>query len=337
MNIRNFFAAGMAVSALALSAGTASADGHAREYSLATYIPASTSFVTDLLTPWADWINENSNGEFSVEVFAGGTLGRDPNQQDRIVSSGIADMAVLVPGRNLGAYPHYSVFELPGFARSADEGSYAAWQMHLDGTLETGDELQVLTVWTTDPYVVHTSEELTSIDQIAGRQLRVLGQTQTASVLALGGVPQAVSITETPEAISRGTLDGSLADWAVFDVFGIGEVADHTYTLPLGVLAMSVVMNPDSYAELSPEGQAVFTEAGDVWQQMVVDYYARERGAITGEALDRGHVIVEADQAALDTLVEVTGDLAGNARETAGDVVMDAYVARLEEHRAQSN
>ncbi|WP_341864211.1 TRAP transporter substrate-binding protein DctP [Gymnodinialimonas sp. 57CJ19] len=335
MNTRNIFAAGMAVSAMALSAGMASAQE--REFSLATYIPASTSFVTDLLTPWAEWLTENSNGEFSVEVFAGGTLGRDPNQQDRIVSSGIADMAVLVPGRNLGAYPHYSVFELPGFARSADEGSYAAWQMHLDGTLETGDELQVVTVWTTDPYMVHTSEPLGDISEISGQQLRVLGQTQTASVLALGGVPQAVSITETPEAISRGTLDGSLADWAVFDVFQLGEVADNTYTLPMGVLAMSVVMNPDSYAELSPEGQAVFTQAGDVWQQMVVDYYARERGSIIEEYTGRGHVIVEAEDAAVNALIEATGDLAGNARETAGDAVMDAYMARLEEHRAQSN
>lgn len=331
MNIRKILVGAAVASAFAISTSAAGA----REMSLATYIPASTSFVQKLLEPWAAWINENANGEFTVKVYAGGTLGRDPNQQDRLVSSGVADIAAIVPGRNLGAYPHYSIFELPGFARSADEGSYAAWQMHLDGTLKTGENLKVLTVWTTDPYIVHTSAPVEKVEDIAGRQLRVLGQTQTASVLALGGVPQAVKITETPEAISRGTLDGSLADWAVFDVFKIGEVADHSYTLPMGVLAMSLAMNPDSYAELSPEGQAVLTEAGEVWQQMVVDYYGSERGRITEKYTSGGLTITQADDAAIKTLLDATADLSVKARETVGDTVMDAYVKRLEEHRAK--
>lgn len=333
MNTRNIFVGGIAASTIALSVGAADA----RELSLATYLPASSSFVTQLVEPWAAWINENSNGEFTVEVYAGGTLGRDPSQQDRIVSSGIADMAVIVPGRNLGAYPHYSIFELPGFARSADAGSYAAWQMHLDGTLETGNDLHVLTVWTTDPYIVHTSSPLNDISEIEGLRLRVLGQTQTESVLALGGVPQAVSITETPEAISRGTLDGSLADWAVFDIFHIGEVATNSYTLPMGVLAMSIAMNSNSFDEISPEGQAVLAEAGDVWQQIVIEYYASERGRIIAEYTANGQVIVEASDEAVQTLLEVTGGLEAAARDTVGDVVLDAYVARLNEHRAQQN
>ena len=331
MNIRTMFASAIAASTIALSAGTADA----REMSLATYIPASSSFVQSLVEPWAKWITDNANGEFTVKVYAGGTLGRDPNQQDRLVSSGVADMAAIVPGRNLGAYPHYAMFELPGFARSADEGSYAAWQMHKDGTLKTGENLKILTVWTTDPYTVHTSAPVKSIDDIKGKQLRVLGQTQTASVLALGGVPQAVKITETPEAISRGTLDGSLADWAVFDVFKIGEVVEHSYQLPMGVLAMSIAMNPNSFEELSPEGQAVLTEAGEAWQQMVVDYYGSERGRITSKYTEGGLTITEPDDAAMQTLLDATSDLAVKARESVGDAVMDAYVARLEEHRAK--
>ena len=333
MNTRNIFVGGVAAATVALSVSAADA----RELSLATYIPASSSFVTGLLEPWAAWINERSGDEFSVQIYAGGTLGRDPNQQDRLVSSGVADMAAIVPGRNLGAYPHYAIFELPGFARSAEEGSYAAWQMHLDGTLQTGENLQILTVWTTDPYIIHTSEPVTSIDDIADLRLRVLGQTQTESVLALGGVPQAVSITETPEAISRGTLDGSLADWAVFDIFHIGEVATNTYTLPLGVLAMSIAMNPDSYAELSPEGQALLAEAGEYWQELVVQFYGGERSRIIEEYTGRGHAIHEADDAAIERLLEATSHLEGAARESAGDAVMEAYVARLNEHRAMQN
>lgn len=322
-----------AVFASALAMSAASVD--AREMSLATYISANSSFVMDLLTPWTEWINERSGDEFHIQVYAGGTLGRDPNQQDRIVSSGIADISIIVPGRNPGVYPHYSMFELPGYIRSAEEGSFAAWQLHLDGILETGDNLKVLTVWTSDPYIIHGRDPITQLGDIAGRRFRVLGQTQTDTVLALGGVPQAVSITETPEAISRGTLDGSLADWAVFDVFGIGEVAHHSFTLPLGVISFSTVMNPNSYAELSPAAQALLAEAGEEWQRRVVAYYGSERSRIHDLYHGRGHITIDATDAEIEAAVVATAPQRDAVVATIGDAVMNAFVERLEAHRAR--
>lgn len=282
-------------------------------------------------------VNERAGGEFTVQVYAGGTLGRDPNQQDRMVQSGIADMAVIIPGRNPGAYPHWGIFELPGMARSSEEGSYALWQMHQEGTLAIGDVLQVIAAWTTDPYIVHTREPVTGLDALRNLRVRVLGQTQTQTMLALGSVPQAVSITETPEAISRGTLDGSLADWAVFDIFRIPEVTNHSYTLPLGVLAMAVVMNPDSFAALSPAGQAVMREAGEEWQRMLSAYYVRERARITGTYTERGHQIHEASEADITAMLAATTDVRATVISQAGDEAMSAYARWLDHYRATRN
>ncbi|MBB6014566.1 TRAP-type C4-dicarboxylate transport system substrate-binding protein [Aquamicrobium lusatiense] len=320
--------------ALTGAIGLAALPAMAREMTVATYLPANSSFVTDLLEPLAAWINERTNGEFSLAVYAGGTLGRDPSQQDRIVSSGIADLAVIVPGRNAGAYPDWGVFELPGLARSAEEGSYAVWQMHNDGNLRTGDDLHLVAAWTTDPYIFHTSAPITDPADVQGLRIRVLGQTQTESVLAMGGVPQGVSITETPEAISRGTLDGALADWSVFDIFRLGEVAHYSYEIPLGVLAMALVMNPESYAELSPEGQAVMTEAGEEWQRLMIAYYGRERARILETYTARGHVINAPTEEQIAGIVEATADLRERVAGAAGDGVMAAYEQALMDHRS---
>lgn len=320
--------------ALTGAIGLAALPALAREMTLATYLPANSAFVTDLLEPLAAWINERANGEFSLEVFAGGTLGRDPGQQDRIVSSGIADLAVIVPGRNAGTYPDWGVFELPGLARSAEEGSYAVWWMHNEGTLRTGDELHMVAAWTTDPYIFHTSTPIESPADVQGLRVRVLGQTQTESVLAMGGVPQGVSITETPEAISRGTLDGALADWSVFDIFRLGEVAHYSYEIPLGVLAMALVMNPDSYGELSAEGQAVMAGAGEEWQRLLVAYYGRERARILDTYAARGHVIHTPTEAQIADVIEATAALREQVAGAAGDGVMAAYEQALTDYRS---
>ena len=108
-----------------LSAGAAFAEP--RELSIATYIPAASGFVKNMLEPWAAWINEHSGDEFKVKVYAGGTLGKDPDQQDKIVKDGIADMSIIVPGRNPAEYAQFQVVELPAFARSGADGSEAAW------------------------------------------------------------------------------------------------------------------------------------------------------------------------------------------------------------------
>lgn len=327
----------LAGSALALALAWASPAVQAREMTVATYLPANSSFVTELLTPLAAWVNERANGEFTLGVYPGGTLGRDPNQQDRLVQSGIVDIAVIVPGRSPNQYPHYGIFELPGFVRTAEEGTQTVWQMHRNGVLDTGDFFQVLALWTTDPYMIHSDVPVNGIGDVSGLRVRVLGQTQTDTILAMQGVPQAVSITETPEAISRGTLDGAMADWAVFDIFRLGEVAKHSYTLPLGTLAFALVMNPQSYAELSPEGQAVLAEAGEEWQRLVTAFYTNERARIIESYTARGQTIAEASEEDIARILDLTSAMREQVRAAAGDAVMDTYIQTLEAYRAAAN
>lgn len=332
----NVFKSAITGAVLASAAALAPLTAEAREMTLASYFPATTPFVTDMLEPFAAWLTEEANGEFSVVVYSGGTLGRDPNQQDRIVSTGIADFGHIVPGRNPGVYPDYGLFELPGMVQSVEQGTTVAWDLHKEGILETGDDLKIVSVWTTGPYIIHNRTRIGDISDMAGVRLRVLGQFQTESVLAVGGVPQAVSITEAPEAINRGTLDGVLSDWSVYDSFRIAEVTDYSYTMPLGSLAMSLVMNPDSYAELSPEGQALIDSAGDKWRSMWIEFYNTNLDRILADGVERGHEVVEATPEDIAKMREATAHLMAEVREAAGDEVVDAFIAKSEAFAASN-
>ncbi|WP_204114507.1 TRAP transporter substrate-binding protein [Shimia biformata] len=319
-------AAGLALGAMMSTAATTL---QAREMNVATYLPAASGFVKDLLVPWADWVNERSGDDFSLRVFAGGTLSRDPNQQDKIVRDGIADIAVIIPSRNPSEYPQFSVFGLPGLARSGVLGSAAAWSMYKDGSLPDVSTVKILALWVSDPYIVHSSSPVTSLEDLKGKKFRAIGATQTDTILALGGVPENVKITETPESIMRGILDGALADWAVASTFKITEVTDHSYDVPLGTLPFFLGMNKNSYDELSDESKALLAEAGEKWQEMLATFYNEQNETIIAAANEAGTTIVQASDADIEQLVAKTQGVYADVAERAGADVIDAYRAAL--------
>jgi TRAP-type transport system periplasmic protein len=312
-----------------LSAGAAFAEP--RELSIATYIPAASGFVKNMLEPWAAWINEHSGDEFKVKVYAGGTLGKDPDQQDKIVKDGIADMSIIVPGRNPAEYAQFQVFELPAFARSGADGSEAAWQMYKEGTLPGLKDLDLLTIFMSDPYMVHASEPINNLDDLKGKKFRAIGAIQTETLLALGAIPENVKITETPESISRGLLSGALADWSVAKTFKITEVTNHTYNVPLGNLVFVIAMNRDSYAALSDSGKDVFKQASEHWNTILRGYLADQQDSVRKAKMDKGEVVVEATDADIEALREATKSIREEVAGRVGQDLIDAYTKKLAE------
>ena len=137
-----------------------------------------------------------------------------------------------------------------------------------------------------------------------------------------------ISATDLPEGINRGTLDCVLSDWSVYDSFRIGEVTDYSYTMPVGSLAVSLVMNPDSYESLSPEGQAVIDSDGDQWQIMWIEYYNYNLERILADGEERGHTVIEATPEDVAMMRDATSDLMAEVREAAGDEVVDAFIEK---------
>ena len=315
---------------LSMLIGQGTAFAEPRELSIATYLPAASTFVKQMLVPWADWINENSGDEFKVKVFAGGTLGRNPSQQDKIVKDGIADVAIIIPSRSPAEYPQFSIFQLPGFARSGPVGSEVMWSMYADETLPQVTGLNVLTMWMSDPYMVHSSEAINGLDDLKGRKFRAIGSTQTETMLALGAIPENVKITEAPEAITRGLLDGALADWSVASVFKITEVTQHTYDIPLGNLVFIIAMNEDTYSDLSDEGKALFVEAQKQWMSMLHEYLASQQKKVRNAKAEKGETVVDVTEADMALLLEATSHIREDVANRVGADLIDEYGRRLQ-------
>ena len=195
------------------------------------------AFVTATVFPqWAENVAAATNGEVTVQMFPGGTLGRSPAQQLQMVEDGVADIAFLVPGYNPGVFPGLSVGELPFTVTNAVDGSRAMWQMFEQGLLAGEfDRVKVLGVFTTAPQAVATVGSVMMPEDIRGMNLRasspmLLGAIESMGAVAVGGITAA----NLAESISRGVISGSFNDWNAMRSFRVAEAVDHVLEVPMG-------------------------------------------------------------------------------------------------------
>src|SRR5688572_21474935 len=123
--------------ALAWSLGAAA---QVTELKFAAFPPPQGALIADVLGPWVKQVNEELKGTVNVRLFPGGTLGRDPVQQFKLVRDRVADIAYVVMGYTPGEFPDSTIFELPFAVESSLEGSVAHWRLVEKGQLRGYDK-----------------------------------------------------------------------------------------------------------------------------------------------------------------------------------------------------
>ena len=230
----------------------------ATELKFASFPPPPGALNHDVLGPWVKEVNEALKGSATVRLFAGGTLGRDPVQQFKLVRDKVADIAYVVMGYTPGEFPDSTIFELPFLIESSLEGSLAHWRLYERGLLRGYDKAKFLGAFSIPPQSLHTSFKLARIEDLKGQKIRSAGPYQSATIELLGGTAvSGIPVSGAAEAISRGVVQGVLSDWNGMVAFRIGDAAKNHYELPFGTAAAGVFMNLEAYNALPAQARAV--------------------------------------------------------------------------------
>lgn len=309
----------------------------AKELAFSVFVPAASPTVSKIYQPWVDWFNAQTEADgVTIKLFAGGTLGRNPLAQAKMVADGVADLALTVPSYTPGVYPDFDMFELPGFATTVEEGSLAVLEMFKAGQLTGYEDYYMAAIYTSGPYMLHTSAPLADFDGIAGRKFRVAGQIQTAVVQALGGVPQAMSALEMAENIDRGLLDGAVADASVAKTFKVSEVAKNHYAANLGVLVFAIVMNKEVYEGLPDGVKAVLEDSGQFIAERQVEVYGAAIDAnMDAWTADPEHTVVVPSESDRARIAEAVAPVVDEVAANASPGLLDGYRAKLADIRAR--
>ncbi|MBD0417208.1 TRAP transporter substrate-binding protein [Oryzicola mucosus] len=222
-----------------------------------SFEPPVALVTKEILTPWAKDVSAASNGALNVQIFAGGSLGRDPAQQLQLVEQGVADIAWVIPGYSPGRFQEGTVAEIPFLVPDATAGSAAMWEMYEKGLFK-GDfnKLKMLGVFASFPNFVAATKPVSTPADMNGLNFRAPGPTLLTAIKALGAVPiGGITGPSIADSISKGLIAGTLTQWGAVETFRMADVITHYNTVPLGATPMLVVMNKSKYDSLPKEAQ----------------------------------------------------------------------------------
>lgn len=298
MKITNFFAA--AVVALALGTGGALA----QEVTLRVhqFLPAQATVPATAIAPWAERIEEQSDGRIDVELYPSMQLGGAPTSLFDQAQDGVVDIVWTVLGYTPGRFPKSEVFELPFLLTTGEDTSAAFYNYVMENSADEFDSVHIITLHTHGPGLFHTKDPVTALEDLQGVKIRGGSRIISDMLSRLGAEPVGMPVPDITEAISRGVIDGTTIPWEVTPSLRIAElVSNHTgfsgehglYTQTFGFVMdkarydslpddLKAVIDANSGLELAREfGRAM--DAGDVIGRQIAE--------------DRGNSVVTLDEA----------------------------------------
>lgn len=253
---------GACIAGLSLAA-TLSAQAETTTLRVASYAPAGNFVNIDLISAFLDRVVADSEGTLAYQLFEGGTLGRAPAEQLKLVQGGVADVAFVLPSFTSGSLDLYGVPEIPGLFSDALEASLVMEKAHEAGIIPAPEGTKLLCLMTTDINIIGLAKPIESLNDLKGLRLRVVGKPQSSTAELLGAVPTSgITSPEVAEAVARGTVDGTIQGAGSIISYRVGEAINHYVRLPVGMTTLMLPMNLNTWNKLPAPAKAAFEKHG---------------------------------------------------------------------------
>jgi TRAP-type C4-dicarboxylate transport system substrate-binding protein len=225
------------------------------ELKLATFVPPSHIIMQSVLTPWAQEVAKLSGGKMTVRMFPSMQLGGKPPELYRQTVQGISDICFTLPGYTSSDFPMMALTELPGAAKSGEDGTRKLWA-NMDKFL--GPQFKgtkVLMLWNSDSAALMSrSKPIRTLADVKGLKIRTPSAAQSAQLVALGATPIDMPANQIYNNLERGVIDAAMIPMSAAIDFKLIEVARHfTVDAPIGRSNFLVAMNEGRYQKLPAE------------------------------------------------------------------------------------
>jgi TRAP-type C4-dicarboxylate transport system substrate-binding protein len=258
---RRLIAAGLAASSAAALPFAGRAADPVR-LKLATFEPPQGMVISQVLQPFAKDVVAAANGTLQIDVFTGGTLGRNPLTQLKLVTDGIADIAWVVLPYTPGRFDDTEVVGLPFVATNSVEASVALQRLYQKDVLVGFGDLKMLALGVTPQLAIHANQPVRVPGDLKGKRVRVSGDHLTRVVRHLGGAVVQLGGGQIAEGMARGVTDMTLNNWGFVGDFKVNEVTTQHLDIALGAVPVGVAMRRDRYEALPAPAKAAMERFG---------------------------------------------------------------------------
>ena len=254
------------ITVTAASAGT-------RTLKYATMNPPTSGIHVHGYAPWAEKVEQVTEGRVKVKIYPAQTLGKARDFFD-LVKHGIADIALGVQAYNAGQFPLSDLVTLPLLDfPSASVAGRVMWEIY-EKFPEVQNEyegIKLLYFATTDPYHIATlSKQVRTLEDMKGLKLRVPGGRMADTTKTLGGTPVMIPISDLYLSLEKGVIDGTAASGSMYEGLVPAEKLKHvTVDIKLWSTTFWVGMNERVWEGLSSKDQeaimSISGKAGSEW------------------------------------------------------------------------
>lgn len=141
------------------------------------------------------------------------------------VEDGVVDVIWTLPGYSPGRFPRTEVFELPFMIHNAEAASRALWDYVHEYDMAEFEKMHVLALHVHGGGVFHTvNRPVTRRRDLHGMKMRAPTRQTTRFMAILGATPVGMPVTQVPEALTKGVIDGTLLPYEVMPAFKVDEL-----------------------------------------------------------------------------------------------------------------
>lgn len=235
--------------------------------------PPATTIPCVQMDMWVEAMDKLTEGKLAIQTFPAGTL-LDAKAMLRGVASGQADIGCTSMLYYPGSFPLFELFGLPLGFTSAAEASYVTWEVFKAHTPKELSRYKVLTMFSSGPSQVMSSKPLQSLAELQKITLRAAGSISDG-LTAIGGNTVSLPMSETPEALQKGIVDGVCSSWDTLKDMNYAEDCAYGLVVNMPVYPFAVIMNKKAWDRL-PE---------DI--RVTIDSYADEQVRLAGQYVDQ--------------------------------------------------
>lgn len=289
---RQLVASGAALAAPSVM-GTANAQA-TTTLRLHHFLPPVSNMHVKMLVPWAKKVEAASGGKLVIQIFPSMQLGGTPPQLYDQARDGVVDIVWTLPGSTPGRFPASETFELPFICnRKGSVNARAAQEFGNSFLGEETKDVKLLSYWAHDHGVIHSNKPIATMDDLKGMKLRFPTRLAGEALKALGVSAIGMPVSQVPESLAQGVIDGAVTPWEVVPAIKVHELLKNHTEIPgsptFYTATFFLAMNKAKFASLPPEFQKIIddttglvfaADAGKMWDEAgaAVEEMVRKRG-----------------------------------------------------------
>lgn len=294
---------------------------------------------------WANEVEARTDGRVQVEFFHSGAL-LDATDTLPGIGDGRADMGYAVHFYHPGELPLSTISELPFMTTNPQVQTRAFTKLYQESDDFRAEweafGVHVLHFNPSGVIILGSQEQVTSLDQLDGLQVRAVGYAAEA-LQELGANPIAMPAPEIYESVQRGLLDAySSFPFEVIASAQLQEVAPYVVDLGLGnYLITAAPINLELWNSLPEDIRQIMTEvSAELTETAVWDIYADVENSVCEAIGAAGGVVSVLPEAEVDQWRSDIGDRFIDrwleSVGSGGEEFLDQYESAIAEYEADA-